>query len=179
MIPNASCSHLPTFQRCTFPHFIYAMLPKTKRIQMLDPQKRIEQWWRVIGRTLSAFLTRSSHPFFKTSVAPSLGSFSDEHFSLTPPVSCVCNDNTPTETDRVSKSTGETSAQHASGALSSIDGSPIPPQLDLFTLENLAVAGQHQGSDLSWTHNHTQLLRYPSRLVPDELELGSQSFVRT
>ena len=142
----------------------------------------------MIRRVVPTFLTRSSYSketksrhgsSFKTSAAPSLGPFPDEHPPSTPSASYACDGDTPVEIRWVFKPTGETSIQHAIEAPSSIDGSPIPSQQSLITLEDAAIAGQCQGSDLSGTHDRTQLLRCPPRSVPDDLERVSQPFVRT
>ena len=140
----------------------------------------------MIGRIVSTLLARSSYSedtrsrydsFFKVSVAPLLGPFPDEYPASAPPVSYMCDDNTPVEIGWVFKPTGETSVQYAIEALSPTDGTPFSPLQNLATLQNLAIAGQCQGFDLSWTQKCTQSLLCPSRLVPHELERVSQFFI--
>ena len=89
----------------------------------------------------------------------------------------MCDDHTPVEIGWVFKSTGETSVQYAIEALSPTDGSPTSPLQNLVILQNLAIAGQCQGFDISWTRKCTQSLLCSSRLVPHALQRDSQFFI--
>jgi len=88
----------------------------------------------------------------------------------------MCDDHTPVEIGWVFKPTGETSVQYAIEALS-IDGSPISPHQNLSILQNLSLAGQCQGFDISWSRHCVQSLLCSSRFVPRELQRDSQFFI--
>ena len=143
----------------------------------------------MIHHVVPAFLIRSSYPqetksrydsSFETSVAPSLAPSPDEHPPPTPSASYACDGDTPVEIACVSKPTGETSVQYPIETSSSIGDSPIHPQQRLITLEDPTTGGQCQGSDFSWTFDHTQSLRCPlAGSVPDEFERFSQRSART
>ena len=105
-----------------------------------------------------------------------LGPTPDEYNS-SQPVSFMCDDKTPVEIGWVFKSTGETSVQYAIEALSPSDGSPVSPQQNLVILQKLAIAGNCQGFDLSWTRKCTQSLLHPSRLLSHDLQRISQFFI--
>ena len=89
----------------------------------------------------------------------------------------MCDDGTPVEIGWVFKPTGETSVQYALEALSSTDGSPIGPQQNLNILQNLAIAGDCNGFDLSWTRKCAQSLTCSSKLLPQKLKRVSQFFI--
>ena len=140
----------------------------------------------MIGRVVSTLLIRSSYSeemrvrydgFFKASVAPLLGPSPDEYTPSTPPASFMCDDHTPVEIGWVFRSTGEMSVQYAIDVLSSINGSPIPAHQNLIILQNLAIAGQCQGFDISWSRKCTQSLLCPSRSLPQDLQRTSQFFI--
>jgi DMATS type aromatic prenyltransferase len=146
--------------------------------------KRTKFWWRVIGRALSTLLSRSSYSegrraeyddFFRSSVAPLLGPTPDEYSSS--PVSLMCDDHTPVEIGWVFKSTGETSVQYALDALSPTDGTPFSPEQNLLILQSLAIAGQCQGFDMTWTRKCTKSLLWPSKSLPQDLQRVSQFFI--
>ena len=150
--------------------------------QVLD-SKWSTYWWNVVGRVVSTLLVRSPcleetrerfNGFFRTSVAPLLGPSPEES---TLPVSSMCDDGTPVEIGWVFKPTGETSVQYAIEALSPSDGSPICPQQNLNILQDLAMAGDCNGFDLSWTRKCTQSLACPSKLLPQKLNRVSQFFI--
>ena len=155
--------------------------------QTPELSKRNKYWWRVIGRVLSTLLARSSYSeetkagydeFFKSAVVPLLGPTPDEYESAaSTPVSFMCDDNTPAEIAWVFKSTGEQSVQYAIETLSPSDGSPIPTPQNLSLLQRLAVAGQCQGFDISWSRRCTQSLLYPTRSLPQDLQRMSQFFI--
>ena len=137
----------------------------------------------MIGRVVSTLLLRSSYPretrerydgFFKTSVVPLLGPSPEQ---CTSPVSFMCDDGTPVEIGWVFKPTGETSVQYAIEALSPTDGSPAAPQQNLDILQDLAVAGNCQGFDLSWSRKCTRSLTSQSNLLPQNLKRVSQFFI--
>jgi DMATS type aromatic prenyltransferase len=146
--------------------------------------KRNKYWWRVIGRALSTLLARSSYPeetrarydeFFRISVAPLLGPSPDEYTSE--PVSFMCDDHTPVEIGWVFKPTGEMSVQYALDALSPSDGTPLSPQHNLLLLQSLAIAGQCQNFDISWSRKCTQSLLCSSKSLPQDLQRASQFFI--
>ena len=89
----------------------------------------------------------------------------------------MCDDHTPVEIGWVFKPTGETTVQYAIDALSPTDGAPISPQHNLVILQNLAIAGQCEGFDISWSRKCTQSLLCPPRLLPQDLERVSQFFI--
>jgi hypothetical protein len=135
---------------------------------------------------VSTLLIRSSYSeetraryndFFKSHVAPLLGPSPGEYAPSTSSDSLMCDDHTPVEIGWVFKSTGETSVQYAIEALSSTDGAPIYTHQNLVILQNLAIAGQCQGFDISWSQKCTHSLLCPSRLVPQALQRDSQFFI--
>lgn len=151
-----------------------------------DSTKRNKYWWRVIGRVVSTLLNRSSYSeetrvryddFFKNSVAPFLGPTPAEYTDNAPPGSFMCDDHTPVEIGWVFKSTGEMSVQYAFDALSPIDGAPISPEQNLVLLHHLAIAGQCQGFDMTWTKKCSKSLLYPSKFLPQDLQRVSQFFI--
>jgi hypothetical protein len=89
----------------------------------------------------------------------------------------MCDDHTPVEVGWVFKPTGETAVQYAIDTLSAVDGSPIPTPQNLSILQNLAIAGQCHGFDMSWSRKCTQMLLYPSRLLSQDLQMVSQFFI--
>jgi len=89
----------------------------------------------------------------------------------------MCDDHTPVEIGWVFKPAGEMTVQYAIEALSPTDGSSISPRQNLDILRNLAIAGQCQGFDISWSRKCTQSLVCPSNLVPDVLQRTSQFFI--
>jgi len=133
---------------------------------------------------LSTLLIRSSYSeetrvryddFFKIHIAPLLGPLPEENPS-TSTISSICDDHTPVEIGWVFEPTGETLVQYTIEAFS-IDGSPIPPHQNLVILQNLAIAGQCQGFDISWSRRCVQSLLCSPRLVPHELQRDSQFFI--
>ena len=128
-------------------------------------------------------LTRSFYPeetrvrydkFFESSVAPLLGPTPDDYSSS--PVSFMCDDHTPVEIGWVFKSTGETSVQYALDALSP-NGTPVSLDQNLLILQHLAIAGQCQGFDMTWTRKCTKSLLWPSKSLPQDLQRVSQFFI--
>ena len=78
------------------------------------------------------------------------------------------------------QATGETFAQYAIESLSASDSLPISTPKNLTLLQSLAIAGQCQGFDISWSRKCTQTLLYPSRLLPrEDLHKVSQFFIGT
>ena len=144
--------------------------------QTPDLSKRNRYWWLVIGRVLSEMLARSSHSestrghydaFFRDFVAPLLGPAPGEDPSSFS-TSFMCDDHTPVEIGWVFKPTGETCVQYAIETLSAVDGSPISTPQNLNILQNLAIASQCQGFDMTWSRKCAQSLLYPTHLIPSQ-----------
>ena len=89
----------------------------------------------------------------------------------------MCDDHTPVEIGWAFESAGGMTVQYAIETLSATDGTPTSARSNFVILQNLAIAGQCQDFDISWSRRCTQSLLCPSHLLPRDRQRVSQFFI--
>jgi hypothetical protein len=88
----------------------------------------------------------------------------------------MCDDHTPVEMAWVFKPGGET-VQYAFDPVSPADGRPLSTAHSLNMLEHLAICGQVDGFDSSWSRTCLETLTQSTRSLSKDLQNFSQFFI--